>query len=123
MLPASFESLTPGAGRLIRFGVAIVAASLAGPPARSTGCARCGASAPESNSAPLVQPATPRQPKRLASREARPRRLTGELKIASGGSYLVCVRACDGGFFPLSYVGDRDSLAKLCQALCPNGME
>jgi hypothetical protein len=30
------------------------------------------------------------------------------------------VRACDGSFFPLSYVGDRDSLAKLCQALCPN---
>ena len=44
----------------------------------------------------------------------------GELKIASGGSYLVCVRACDGGFFPVSYVGDRDSLAKICQALCPN---
>jgi hypothetical protein len=30
------------------------------------------------------------------------------------------VRACDGSFFPLSYVGDRDSLTKLCQALCPN---
>ncbi len=30
------------------------------------------------------------------------------------------MRACDGGFFPVPYVGDRDSLAKICQALCPN---
>jgi hypothetical protein len=46
--------------------------------------------------------------------------LTGELKIASGGSYLVCVRACDGSFFPVPYVGDGDSIAKMCQGLCPN---
>jgi hypothetical protein len=46
--------------------------------------------------------------------------LVGELKIAGGGSYLVCVRACDGGFFPVPYVGDRDSLEKICQGLCPN---
>ena len=32
---------------------------------------------------------------------------------------MVCVRACDGGFFPVPYVGDRDSLAEICQALCP----
>jgi hypothetical protein len=30
------------------------------------------------------------------------------------------VRVCDGGFFPVPYVSDRDSLAKICQALCPN---
>jgi hypothetical protein len=30
------------------------------------------------------------------------------------------VRVCDGGFFPVPYGGDRDSLAKICQALCPN---
>lgn len=30
------------------------------------------------------------------------------------------MRACDGGFFPVPYAGDRDSLAKICQALCPN---
>ena len=41
----------------------------------------------------------------------------GELKIAGGGSYLVCVRACDGGFFPVPYVGDRDLLAKICQGV------
>ena len=121
--PAPFESLTPGAGRLGLLGVAIVAAILAGPPARSSGCARCGAPTPELNRAPSVQSAIPiRQPKRLVSREARPRRrLTGELKIAAvGGSYLVCVRACDGAFFPVPYVGDRDLLEKICQVLCPN---
>ena len=37
-----------------------------------------------------------------------------------GASYFVCVRACDGGFFPVPYGGDRDSLGKICQALCPN---
>lgn len=115
---APFESLAPWAGRLGRLGVVIIAAVLIGPPARSSGCARCGAPTPELNSAPSF--ASPKQPKHLVSREARPRRLTGELKIAAGGSYLVCVRACDGGFFPVPYVGDRDSLAKICQALCPN---
>jgi hypothetical protein len=120
--PAPLESLMPRAGRLGRLGVAIVAAILAVPPARSSGCARCGASTPELNQAPSVQSATPtRLPKRLVSREkTRPRRLTGELKIAAGGSYLVCVRACDGGFSPVPYVGNSDSLAKICQALCPN---
>ena len=118
--PAPVEDLTPAAGRLGRLGVAVIAAILAGPPARSSGCARCGAPTPALNTAPSVQSASPVRPKHLASREARPKRLMGELKIASGGSYLVCVRACDGGFFPVSYVGDRNSLAKICQALCPN---
>ena len=120
--PAPFESLTSGAGRLGRLGVAIIAAILAGPPARSSGCARCGTPTSELNRAPAVQSAvSARQPKGLVLRETRPRRLTGELKIAGvGGPYLVCVRACDGGFFPISYVGDRDSLARICQALCPN---
>ena len=103
---APFESLAPWAGRLGRLGVVIIAAVLIGPPARSSGCARCGAPTPEQNSAPSF--AGPRQPKHLVSREA------------AGGPYLVCVRACDGGFFPVPYVGDRDSLAKICQALCPN---
>jgi hypothetical protein len=120
--PGPHESIAPAVGRCGRLSVAIVAAVLAGPPSRSSGCARCGAQAPELNQAPSVQSATPtRLPKRLVSRETRPRRLTGELKIAAvGGAYHVCVRACDGGFFPLPYVGDRDSLAEVCQALCPN---
>jgi hypothetical protein len=39
-----------------------------------------------------------------------------------GGSQAVCVRSCDGGFFPLNYSArrDPDQLTNLCQALCPN---
>lgn len=40
-----------------------------------------------------------------------------------GGSQAVCVRACDGGFFPLSVSArnaNLDELASLCRALCPN---
>ncbi len=40
-----------------------------------------------------------------------------------GGSQAVCVRTCDGGFFPLSisaHGADPDQLNNLCQALCPN---
>jgi hypothetical protein len=40
-----------------------------------------------------------------------------------GGSMAICVRDCDGGFFPVSYAAGRaglDDLEKLCHALCPN---
>lgn len=40
-----------------------------------------------------------------------------------GGSMAICVRDCDGGFFPVSYTAGRadlDELDKLCHALCPN---
>jgi Protein of unknown function (DUF2865) len=39
-----------------------------------------------------------------------------------GGSEAVCVRTCDGGFFPLSYSARHpgESLTDLCRALCPN---
>jgi len=43
-----------------------------------------------------------------------------ETDCRGGGPDFVCVRTCDGGFFPVPYVGNRDSLAKICQALCPN---
>ena len=34
---------------------------------------------------------------------------------------MVCVRTCDGSFFPVSYSGGRtDTLGEVCQALCPN---
>ena len=39
------------------------------------------------------------------------------------GGKAVCVRTCDGGFFPLNYSGaqrDSASLQNLCSALCPN---
>lgn len=40
-----------------------------------------------------------------------------------GGSQAVCVRTCDGGYFPMSYSARRsriDDLEELCKALCPN---
>jgi len=39
------------------------------------------------------------------------------------GSHAVCVRSCDGGFFPVSYSANRmryQELGELCQAMCPN---
>ena len=40
-----------------------------------------------------------------------------------GGPVAVCVRTCDGGFFPVSYSARRSDLGPLqdlCTALCPN---
>jgi len=37
-----------------------------------------------------------------------------------GGSQAICVRTCDGGFFPLNYSARREGLEDLCQSLCPN---
>jgi hypothetical protein len=40
-----------------------------------------------------------------------------------GGSQAICVRTCDGGFFPLNYSarnGNLETLGELCTALCPN---
>lgn len=42
---------------------------------------------------------------------------------AQGGSQALCVRSCDGGFFPLHYSAagaNLDDLNALCKALCPN---
>ena len=42
---------------------------------------------------------------------------------AHSGSYAVCVRTCDGSFFPVSYSGAgsrSDSLEDVCRSLCPN---
>jgi Protein of unknown function (DUF2865) len=43
--------------------------------------------------------------------------------VAHAGSYAVCVRTCDGSFFPVSYSGAgsrADTLEDVCRALCPN---
>lgn len=41
----------------------------------------------------------------------------------TGGAEALCVRTCDGGFFPLIYSSQRvtpDTLTELCKASCPN---
>lgn len=40
---------------------------------------------------------------------------------AHGGSQAVCVRTCDGGFFPMNMSShhNQDQLNELCTALCP----
>ena len=46
-----------------------------------------------------------------------------ENRSRGGGSTAICVRTCDGGFFPVSYAAGRrdlDDFADLCKALCPN---
>lgn len=45
----------------------------------------------------------------------------GDEPRARGGSQAVCVRTCDGGFFPLGLSPHHpgQSLTEMCQALCP----
>ncbi len=38
----------------------------------------------------------------------------------SAGGYAVCVRTCDGSFFPISYGGASERLEDVCRSLCPN---
>ncbi len=41
--------------------------------------------------------------------------------VASSGGKAVCVRTCDGSFFPVSYAaGYGGGFEELCHALCPN---
>ncbi len=47
----------------------------------------------------------------------------GPVGEARAGGKAVCVRSCDGAFFPVSYSasgGSLDHLAEMCRALCPN---
>jgi hypothetical protein len=70
-----------------------------------------GALAPNAN--PFNQPPQIVEVPPLAPEDATPH----------GGSQALCVRTCDGGFFPLNLSvrqSDPDQLAGLCQALCPN---
>jgi hypothetical protein len=87
---------------------------------QSGGCAQCGNTAPVAPEAATPRrTAEPRRMRRVALRfdlrSERPKR------GAFGGSYVVCVRACDGSFFPVPYFGGNPSdLQKVCQSLCPN---
>jgi hypothetical protein len=88
-------------------------------PSQSGGCARCASVPVAPEAAAPQRTAEPRRMKRVALwvdlRSKRPKR------GAFGGSYVVCVRACDGSFFPVSYFGGNPSdVQEICQSLCPN---
>jgi Protein of unknown function (DUF2865) len=41
-------------------------------------------------------------------------------QYARGGSQVICVRTCDGAYFPMNNLPDgREGANELCQALCP----
>lgn len=106
-------------------GFIFIAAILANALAETSGCARCGGGGGPSS--PIVGVAPPSTGFRVFSRLEAPRhhvRLesTGRREVG-GGSYTVCVRACDGSFFPVTYFGGRsreDGLEDICQSECPN---
>jgi Protein of unknown function (DUF2865) len=88
-------------------------------PSQSAGCARCASVPVAPEAAAPQRTAEPRRMKRVALwfdlRSKRPKR------GAFGGSYVVCVRACDGSFFPVSYFGGNPwDVQEICQSLCPN---
>jgi len=110
------------ARRFLTLGCAFAGATLAGGIAftEAGGCARCGGAAAISIAPVLAPPVAP------ILREERKRASRGSLKrveAIAGGNYTVCVRECDGSFFPVSYFGAKsraDSLEQICQAQCPN---
>jgi hypothetical protein len=58
-------------------------------------------------------------PERAAQRAPEPRgEVKGEVRRPGGGR-LVCVRACDGFFFPLQNLPERGEADDMCKALCP----
>jgi Protein of unknown function (DUF2865) len=75
-------------------------------------------------SAPPWQPPTDERVEPLDRDEGSPNGSEEKSGVnAHSGSYVVCVRTCDGSFFPVSYtgIGSRaDGLEEVCRALCPN---
>jgi hypothetical protein len=66
------------------------------------------------------QPLSPDSPDDLKPPQEKSTAPVGE---ARAGGKAVCVRSCDGAFFPVSYSagsGRLDQLADMCRALCPN---
>lgn len=66
---------------------------------------------------PREDPTPYNQPgEQLFPEEARPGE---EGPVRVGGGRPVCVRTCDGSFFPLANTATRKNGEQLCQALCP----
>ncbi|HEY1451970.1 MAG TPA: DUF2865 domain-containing protein [Roseiarcus sp.] len=96
-------------------------------PAQNPGCARCGA--PAASPAAAFSAVRPRMAFVERRRDIERWRLKTSLGFAIqpgrkiGGDYTICVRTCDGAFFPVSYFGAdtrADTLEHVCQSLCPN---
>ncbi len=68
---------------------------------------------------PELREQTPRDP----SVSTEPLLVEEESVGRLGGSTAICVRDCDGGFFPAGFYANNsnlDDLDRLCKALCPN---
>jgi hypothetical protein len=102
-------------------------ASLAGGAALAQ-CARCG----QSNLVAPVPAPVFDAPRRAvigrlwsgsASSEMRSSHQDATTSALGGSSVAICVSACDGSFFPMSYASPAsraESLAEVCRSLCPN---
>jgi Protein of unknown function (DUF2865) len=104
----------------------VASAAINGPAsAQSAGCNRCIQIGPFSFPNPFAGPwSAPSETPGVRARHGWERRRaasSGERSAREGGSKYVCVKTCDGSFFPLPY--SRASGAtreEVCQALCPN---
>jgi len=116
----------PRPWRIAALGVALLAQILTVGEAlaQTSGCARCAPSAPVA-----LAPASPprasveRSWRKEARQETRSKRKLTMTIAWSGGGYTVCVRACDGAFFPVTYFGAAsrsNTLEQICRSQCPN---
>jgi Protein of unknown function (DUF2865) len=115
--------------RFAALALAVPVVALATEAAPAQGCSRC-------SGAPIVETAPPsgfgwRRPlffehyrRRETSREIASLNPStkSEASIGGGGSYSVCVRTCDGSFFPVATAGVNraDLMDEACRLLCPN---
>ena len=82
----------------------------------------CSAAWPGSGRRPMTSRTLDSKTTAISRGHRRPSGDKGPVQ-AHSGSYAVCVRTCDGSFFPVSYSGAgsrADSLEDVCRALCPN---
>ena len=109
--------------RIVALGVASLAQALpSGEAAAQIACGRCGPAAMAPSAGPPRASVGWSWPKE-GRREFRPRHKLAMALAWSGGSYTVCVRACDGAFFPVTHFGKAsrsDSLEEICRSQCPN---
>ena len=90
--------------------------------AQSVGCNRCFQIGPFSFPNPFAGPWGPSETPARTPRGWERRRTGSRADFGRpGGSVYVCVRTCDGSFFPLPYSSSSHATREeACQALCPN---